>query len=171
MELIRIPKAAENVTESTVVRWLVSPGEFVRAGSPIVEMVNSKAEFEMWPETSGVLKGVYAAENSTVPVGFIIATVGGKDEALPDVESQNAAILAKSREEAAAMPASAALSPRPDARAPGSASRVRATPAARRAAREKGVDLAEVRRTIAEDRAITAEDVENFVKRRPEDAR
>ena len=143
-------------------RWLVSEGDFVEADEPICEMINEKAEFEMWPTAPGVVRGIYAAENSTVPVGYIIAAVGAEGEEVPDVAAENDALIARARAEQTAVGSAGggALTGAAGERAVGTSSRVRATPAARRLAREKGVDLADLKAELGIERAITAEDVE-----------
>jgi len=164
MELVRLPKAAENVTESTVVAWLVAEGDHVEAEEPIVEMVNEKAEFEIWPLTSGTVLRITAARNSTVPVGYILAAVGSPGDEVPDIEAENERILAKAREETASGATVAGGAASDVSRAPGGAgvlsSRVRATPAARRLAKERGVELGDVKAALGIDRAVTVEDVE-----------
>ncbi|MFQ5810930.1 MAG: E3 binding domain-containing protein, partial [Armatimonadota bacterium] len=57
-----------------------------------------------------------------------------------------------------------AESPRPDGRGLGKIKRVRAVPAARRIAREAGIDLADVAQALKEDRRITVADVEEFIR-------
>jgi len=161
MELVRLPKAAENVTESTVVGWLVAEGDHVEAEQPILEMVNEKAEFEIWPLTSGTVLRITAARNSTVPVGYILAVVGSGADEVPDVDAENESILAKAREETAAGAALAGGAASDVSSVPGArSSRVRATPAARRLAKERGVELGDVKAALGVDRAITVDDVE-----------
>lgn len=167
MYLLRMPKADENMGEGTVARWLVAEGSSVAQGQDVVECVADKGEFLVPSEAAGVLRRIYAPERSVVPVGYILAAVGGADEPLPDVEAENSRLLAKAREEllgaGARAPAAARAAPA-DSGAP-----VRATPAARTLARRLGVRLADVERHLAESgvggRIIREEDVREFAER------
>ena len=128
MYLLRMPKADENMAEGTVARWLVAERQ------DCCECVADKGEFLVWAEEPGVVRKVYAPEQSVVPVGYALAAIGGAEEPLGDVESENERLIARSREE---LTAREGLSVERGAR-------VRATPAARRLARELAVDLAAV---------------------------
>ncbi len=153
MYLLRMPKADENMGEGTVARWLVSAGDEVAVDQDVVECIADKGEFMVYAEEAGTLRETYAAEQSVVPVGYILATVGPPDESLPDVASENAAIVARAREKLTTRPG---LGSRPS-------ERVRATPAARRLAKEKGVSLADVASRIG-GRIVREEDVASFME-------
>ncbi len=163
MELLKVLKTSENSNEATVVKWLVAEGDLVEPDQPIIEMLNEKTAFEMWPLGRGFIRRIVAAENSTVPVGYILVAIGQIDEPLPeDIDSQNSALLAKARDEAAWSGAQAGGATSGGAVAQSPGSRVRATPAARRVAKEKSIDLAQVAASLGVTRALTGEDVERF---------
>ena len=134
MYLLRMPKADENMGEGTVARWLVREGDEVAHAQDCCECVADKGEFLVWAEARGVVRKVYAPEQSVVPVGYVLAAIGEPREPLPDVEAENERLIARSREELTAR----------DGLSVKRGARVRATPAARRLARELGVDLAAV---------------------------
>jgi 2-oxoglutarate dehydrogenase E2 component (dihydrolipoamide succinyltransferase) len=147
---IKVPKLTENTDEVTLTAWFKKEGESIGKGEPLVEMTTDKAVFEVESPCAGVVRKILAPEKSVLPTGYVVALVGNATEALPDVSAANAKLLAK-RESAppAAKPvappaAPAAARPAPAA-ASASGSAVRATPAARRLAREKGIDLAKLR--------------------------
>ncbi|MHC4247821.1 MAG: biotin/lipoyl-containing protein [Planctomycetota bacterium] len=134
MYLLRMPKADENMGEGTVARWLVREGDEVAERQDCCECVADKGEFLVWAEERGVVRKVYAPEQSVVPVAYVLAAIGGAEEPLPDVEAENERLIARSREELTAR----------DGLSVERGARVRATPAARRVARELGVALADV---------------------------
>ncbi len=134
---IVMPQLGYDMREGTVVRWVKQEGDEVVANEVIAEIETDKAVVEFKPTTGGVLRRIVAGEGEAVPVGQLIAVIGDADEALPDD-------LAAPAEAAPSDPASepAPTAPAPAAAAP--AGEVRASPIARRLARERGVDLAAV---------------------------
>lgn len=141
---VKVPKLNENTDEVTITGWFRKEGESVRKGDSLVEMTTDKAAFELEAPCSGVVRKIFAKEKSVVPTGFVVALIGAAADSLPDVAAANARLLEKF---SAGKAAAAALPPppaRPGAPAP-AGSPVRATPAARRLAREKGIDLAKLR--------------------------
>lgn len=136
---VKMPKLIENDEEQVITAWLKKEGEAVRRGEPLVEVATSKAAFQIEAPKAGTLRAVLAAVKSSIPVGYVVALIGDPAEALPDVAAANRALMdaqalkgARAASTPAAKPAAAAGGP------------LRATPAARRLARERGIDLAEV---------------------------
>ncbi len=155
--LITIEKWAENLDEATVSEWLKAEGDAIEAGEPLCEIITDKATFQYEPEEGGVVHRLYAAPKSTVPVGYAIAFIGERDEAPPaGVEEKNATLLAQHQQKAA-LELDLDLPPRRSAR------RVRATPAARRAARNAGIELQDVAASIGENRPVTDADVADYL--------
>ena len=154
MYLLKMPKADENMGEGTVARWLVREGDRVDAHQDCCECVADKGEFLVWAEEPGVVRRIYAPEQSVVPVGYVLAAVGAADEELPDVEAENERLMAGARERLTAR----------DGLAVKRGERVRATPAARRAARELGVDLAAVAASTS-GALVREKDVRDFAAR------
>jgi pyruvate/2-oxoglutarate dehydrogenase complex dihydrolipoamide acyltransferase (E2) component len=134
MFILKMPKADENMAEATVIKWLVAEGDRVEAEQDVVECVADKGDFMLYSEIDGIVRRVYAAENSVVPIGYVVAIIGEADEQLPAVEAENAALMARAHE---ALTATEGLQVR-------KSERVRATPVARRLAKELGVDLSAV---------------------------
>jgi pyruvate/2-oxoglutarate dehydrogenase complex dihydrolipoamide acyltransferase (E2) component len=162
MELVRVPKVAEAVTEGTVVRWHAAVGDRVAAGQPLVEMITEKAEGDVYAPAAGRLAAICAPERSTVPVGYVLCVLAEPGEALPDVEAVNAEVLRRHQAELLGpQPGEPPVPAPPEARTPGS--RVEATPAARRLAREAGVDLVEVARRLGTQARISESDVRKFL--------
>ncbi len=72
---IVMPRLSDSMTEGTVVRWLKSPGEYVRRGEPLAEIETDKATITYAADLDGVLSYITVAEGQTVAVGTQIAIV------------------------------------------------------------------------------------------------
>ena len=138
---IVMPQLGYDMREGTVVRWIKQEGDEVVANEVIAEIETDKAVVEFKPTTGGVLRRIVAGEGEAVPVGQLIAVIGDADEALPD-DLVGPALATASESPPASEPASAPTPPTAVTSAP--AGEVRASPIARRLARERGVDLSTV---------------------------
>jgi len=162
VELLKIPKAAENLEAATIGKWLKKAGEAVKAGEPVVELLTDKADFALEAETSGYLRHIAATEKSTIPVGYIIGVIAGKNEQLPDVDSFNRELIESS---ATAAQPRANTKPRRSKPRPAGV-RTAATPAARKLAKENNVELADVARALGKTGVISADDVQQYLASR-----
>ncbi len=157
---IVMPQMGYDMQEGTVVRWRKQEGESVARGDIIAEIETDKATVEYEAFTGGVLRKIVAQEGAVVPVGELIAVITDPGEALPDDigvgaaagESAVPASVGDGQGDAAAPTAQAAPTEAP------AAGEVRASPIARRLARERGIDLARVTGTGPGGR-IVEEDV------------
>jgi pyruvate dehydrogenase E2 component (dihydrolipoamide acetyltransferase) len=172
---IKLPRLGQGMESGTVVRWLKQEGEQVEKGEPLYELDTEKVTQEVEADASGVLLKI-AVQEGEVPVGQTIAVIGEEGEDIPDSEPEGepapeaeevdeapqeegsrAPARDEERERGREAPAAAEpAEPQPATMADG---RVKASPLARRIAREKGLELAEIRGTGPEGR-IVAEDVE-----------
>jgi pyruvate dehydrogenase E2 component (dihydrolipoamide acetyltransferase) len=150
----------------TIVRWLKSEGDKVEKGEPLFELDTDKVTQEVEAEASGVLLKIVVPEGE-VPVGTAIAYVGETGEEVPqgtgtqpeEEESPPEQVpVPTERAEPVPEAASEATSAAPAA-ATTNGGRIKASPLARRIARERGIDLAALAGTGPEGR-IVAEDVE-----------
>ncbi len=149
-----LPRLGQGMESGTIVRWLKSEGEPVAKGEPLFELDTDKVTQEVEAETNGVLLKIAVAEGE-VPVGQTVAFIGAEGEDVPEVASEPPAppasqapsnsLLQTKQEPAPASPASGN-------------GRIKASPLARRLARERGIDLAKLHGTGPEGR-IVAEDV------------
>lgn len=153
VELVRLPKLGANVGEGMVGAWRVGAGDAVAAGEALVEVITSKAVFDVESPVAGRVLGVCAPEKSHVPVGYVLCVIGGDGEAMPEVRGENDAALAAFKC-AAAGEGSA-----------GGNVKVRATPGARRLARAEGVDVGDVP-PGAGGTVVREEDVREFMRYR-----
>ena len=151
---IVMPQLGYDMREGTVVRWIKQEGDEVVANEVIAEIETDKAVVEFKPTTGGVLRRIVASEGEAIPVGELIAVIGDADEALPDDLASSPA-TAPSAPVADVAPAPAP-SPGP-AIAAAPADEVRASPIARRLARERGVDLSGITGTGPGGRIVEAD--------------
>lgn len=124
---VKVPELAESISEGTIVRWLVNVGSQVNQGDDIAEIETDKVNIQISAEHSGVLKKIEKGVDDTVEVGEVIALL---DEA-GNVESSETAVPPDTPPAAAEPPAESAVEPL-------------ASPAVRKLAREKGIDLRDV---------------------------
>ena len=152
-----MPQMGYDMREGTVVRWYKQEGETVDRGEVIADIETDKATVEFEAYTGGVLGRIVAEAGIAVPVGELIAIITEPGEAVPEV----AAAAAPAAAPAPAAPPSPEPAPATAAPAPSADGEVRASPIARRLARERGIDLASVTGTGPNGR-ITERDVENY---------
>ena len=151
-----LPRLGQGMESGTIVRWLKSEGEPVEKGEPLFELDTDKVTQEVEAEADGVLLKIAVAEGE-VPVGQTVAFIGAEGEAVPEVASE--APAATAAEEPSNRLLQATEEPAAPAPAVSGNGRIKASPLARRLARERGIDLATLRGTGPEGR-IVAEDVE-----------
>ncbi|MBU0904821.1 MAG: 2-oxoglutarate dehydrogenase complex dihydrolipoyllysine-residue succinyltransferase [Firmicutes bacterium] len=149
MAEIKVPELAESITEGTIAQWLKQPGDTVEKGEFIVELETDKVNVEVISEEAGVVQELLAAEGDTVEVGQVIAVVGegtGSGTATKNpVEADPAEADAPVKDaEAAPKKESAPAAPIQTKEESSSTDRTIASPAARKLAREKGIDLQNV---------------------------
>ena len=99
---VRVPKLSANVDEVTLTAWLRKEGDTVRKGDDIVELTTDKAAFEIESPCSGILRKTLAPKKSVLPIGYVFALVGAKDDPLPDVEPANRKLMEEFRRAAGA---------------------------------------------------------------------
>jgi len=166
---VKLPRLGQGMESGTIVKWLKAEGDAVTKGEPLYELDTDKVTQEVEAEAAGVLLKIAVAEGE-VPVGTTIAFIGETGEAVPDVSGngkvERAAEPAKEEPKteipAEPEPASAEPEPTPEpvaAEPRRDGERVKASPLARRIARERGIDLASIRGTGPDGRII-AEDID-----------
>ena len=139
MAEIKVPELAESITEGTIAQWVKKVGDRVEKGEFIVELETDKVNAEIISEEAGVLKQILAEEGDTVLVGQVIAVVEAGEGGVAAPAPVQEAPVAPAKE---ATPAPAApVAPVEIVESTGS---VIASPAARKLAREKGIDLAAI---------------------------
>lgn len=156
------------MTEATIVKWLVSEGDEVEKGDPVLEIDTDKTSFEVEAPDDGVISNLKGDEGETLEVGTLIAYIlaPGEDapeESSPDEDSEEAP--ESSTESSAEKDSLQAESPSENGASAGADSEsgkvLRASPAARKLADERGLDLSEVGGSGPNSRVYLS-DVQNF---------
>src|SRR5213078_2470703 len=160
---IKLPRLGQGMESGTIVRWLKSEGEPVEKGEPLYELDTDKVTQEVEADFSGVLLKI-AVQEGEVPVGQTIAVIGEQGEDVPEVvdrpEEEGSPGPAREEERERGREASEQQTEiREPVAAQRNGGRVKASPLARRIARERGIDLAALSGTGPEGR-IVADDVE-----------
>ena len=186
---VKLPRLGQGMEAGTIVRWLKSKGDQVAKGEPLYELDTDKVTQEVEADADGVLLEIVVPEGevdvgATVAVigsegedvSELLAAAGAGDGGRPAAPASEGAAEAGEREVETAVPETAADAPpeatadaapetvpAPEGEAPregrAAGERVKASPLARRMARERGIDLAQLAGTGPDGR-IVAEDVE-----------
>tara|TARA_B100001964_G_C14217896_1_gene593752 strand:- start:265 stop:1608 length:1344 start_codon:yes stop_codon:yes gene_type:complete len=143
-----------DMREGKVVRWLKKEGEDVTRGEVIAEIETDKATVEYEAYTGGVMAKIVAEEGVAIPVGDLIAVMVNPGEAIPDDILADAGTPSAPAEESA----TAASAPQAAA-APAvvTTGMVKASPLAKRLARERGINLATITGTGPDGRIVEAD--------------
>ena len=165
---VKLPRLGQGMESGTIVKWLKGEGDPVEKGEPLYELDTDKVTQEVEAEASGVLLKIAVPEGE-VPVGRTIAVIGEEGEkvsveAEPEPEPEPEQPKAEETEGAPPQEPVSQDDGQPEDGRPApveqqTGGRVKASPLARRIARERGIDLASLRGTGPEGR-IVAEDVE-----------
>jgi pyruvate dehydrogenase E2 component (dihydrolipoamide acetyltransferase) len=176
---VTLPRLGQGMETGTIVRWLKSEGESVEKGDPLYELDTEKVTQEVEAEASGVLLKILAGEGEEIEVGKAIAVIGQEGEDISaesgdsaEGEAEDPTKVSEEEEAEEGEPAPAREEerervregdqPAPEPEVPEqrqNGGRIKASPLARRIARERGIDLSALRGTGPEGR-IVAEDVE-----------
>jgi pyruvate dehydrogenase E2 component (dihydrolipoyllysine-residue acetyltransferase) len=150
---VKLPRLGQGMESGTIVRWLKSEGEQVAKGEPLYELDTDKVTQEVEAEASGVLLKIAIPEGE-VAVGRTIAFIGKEGESVAATPEAPAPV-------SDTKPVSDTVGEQKRVPQQTTNGRVKASPLARRLARERGIDLATLRGTGPEGR-IVAEDVERI---------
>jgi pyruvate dehydrogenase E2 component (dihydrolipoamide acetyltransferase) len=169
---VAMPRLSDSMEEGTILKWLKSDGDEVSRGDELVEIETDKANMTYEADQDGTLK-VVAQEGDTLPVGATIAQIGGGNGAAPAQEEPKAEAEEGGEPEAGEAETQTATAEREggngrQAEAPaaapapegGNGGRTKASPVARRMARELGLELAQLQGTGPGGRIVKA-DVES----------
>ncbi len=172
---VKLPDIGEGVTEGEIVKWLVKVGDSVSADQPVAEVMTDKATVEVPSPVAGVVKELKAKEGDVVPIETTLllldASGAGAAVAKPAATVSSKATPSSPSKPAPAMSATPKTAPAAapqfaargnggglDVYPPTAESRVLATPATRRLAREMSVDINLLQGTGLAGR-VTREDV------------
>ncbi len=159
MDTVILPKIEPNMEEASIAAWLKNEGDSVKAGEPLFQIETAKALIEVESEFSGVLRKILVPPGKTVSILTTLAYIGDVDEPLPEITGLSSIHLT---------PPSHPLSPGQPSTAtiPEDGTRTKASPAARRVARELGIDLTLISGSGPDGR-IVEENVRAFAAKQP----
>jgi pyruvate dehydrogenase E2 component (dihydrolipoamide acetyltransferase) len=174
----RLPDLGEGVTEAEIDKWLVKEGDVIEEDAPLVEVITDKATAEIPSPFAGTVTKIYAQAGDVVPVGTVLVTVTGDNEAVaaapapptappPGPSAPPVPVHAAPPIPSAALPAvppapsdGVAASPAPPPETQDrSGTAVKAMPPVRKLARDLGIDLTSISGSGPSGR-ILREDVE-----------
>ncbi|HVY96181.1 MAG TPA: dihydrolipoamide acetyltransferase family protein [Solirubrobacterales bacterium] len=184
MAEVVMPRLSDSMEEGTILSWLKQVGDEVAVGDELVEIETDKANMAYESDVAGVLTEILAQEGETLPIGSPIAVVGDGEGPAPRAAGPVADIDSPALRESpisapppaqAGEPSASAASARGEssegpAAPPGSATspgggvagdqgtgRVKASPVAKRLARDKGLDLASIAGSGPHGRIVKAD--------------
>jgi 2-oxoglutarate dehydrogenase E2 component (dihydrolipoamide succinyltransferase) len=99
---VTLPSLGEDVTEATITRWLVGPGDTVTVETPLLEVATDKVDTEIPSPQAGTVVTIHAAENDVVEVGAPLATITTTQVAPPPEDPPEPVAAAPSNGEDAA---------------------------------------------------------------------
>jgi pyruvate dehydrogenase E2 component (dihydrolipoamide acetyltransferase) len=152
---VKLPRLGQGMEAGTITKWLKSEGDNVAKGEPLFEIDTDKVTQEVESDYEGVLLKIALPEGEA-PVGQTIAWIGQQGE---EIAAEVTPPAPESKRETPEPGSAEPNQVREVPSANGASTRIKASPLARRIARERGVDLASLRGTGPEGR-IVAEDVE-----------
>ena len=156
-----MPKLGMSMKKGRVQQWLVAEGEAVEKGQPLFELHTDKVNAIVDAPVSGVLGRVVAADGAELPVGGLLALIGEATDTFPTAGELGATVAAPVAAAARGNGAAPRRAPAAAAGATATAGDAPVSPAARRRARELGIDIALVPPREPGKR-ITTDDVEAF---------
>ena len=151
---IIMPQMGYDMKEGKVVRWLKTEGDTIERGEIIAEIETDKAVVEMEAYAEGLLRSIITKEGDSVPVGSVIGYIGTADEVIPEPDTKVVSSDASSGSD----PEEQESTPSQTTDTPTTSSEVRASPIAKKLAKDLNIDLSTVKGTGPGNR-ITKEDV------------
>ncbi|MEP2671622.1 MAG: pyruvate dehydrogenase complex dihydrolipoamide acetyltransferase [Cyclobacteriaceae bacterium] len=165
-EIVRMPKMSDTMTDGVIAAWHKKVGDTVKSGELMAEVETDKATMEYESYNSGTVLYIGAKEKESIPVDGVLAIVGEKGadwQTLLKAAQQESAD--ESKEETSSAPATA--TPAPSVSSTSSSSshssngRLKASPLAKKMAKDLGYDLSKINGS-GDNGRITKKDVENY---------
>jgi len=146
-----MPRLSLTMKTGTVIQWLKEEGQAVEKGEPVVEVLSEKVTYNVEAPGSGIIRKIMVEEGLEVEVNTPLCFITSPDEKLPDtLDSTKTPSIEKAEiETRIEKPRSVR-------------ERIPASPAAKKMAREHGIDLSELKGTGPHGR-IVEEDVRQFL--------
>lgn len=136
-----MPRLSLTMKEGTVGKWYKKEGDIVEKGEPIVEVISEKATYDLEAPASGILRKILVDEGVDASVNAVLAVITAPDEAFSEAEIRMEAPQVAEEAEG----------------------KVLASPAAKRLAKEYGIDLLAAKGSGPEGRVVE-EDVKRLIE-------
>jgi pyruvate dehydrogenase E2 component (dihydrolipoamide acetyltransferase) len=171
-----MPRLSDSMEEGTILQWLKRPGDEIAVGDEIVEIETDKANMAYESDVAGTLSEIVVQEGETVPIGTVIAQVGddgGTERSATGPVAEEGGALRAEQAPSSTPPTpappveeevGAAEAPTVEKGAPadGDGHRPKASPLARRLAKERGLELSQLQGSGPGGRIVKA-DVEQAI--------
>jgi pyruvate dehydrogenase E2 component (dihydrolipoamide acetyltransferase) len=170
VKVVTMPRLSDTMTEGTVATWLKKVGDKVSEGDILAEIETDKATMEFESFQAGTLLYVGIQEGQSAPVDSVLAIIGPEGTDITGIaENYGKGGGAASKEES--KPAEAKEEPKGETQEPSSndEGRVFASPLARKLAKDKGINLSQVKGS-GENGRIVRKDIENFTPQQAQPA-
>jgi pyruvate dehydrogenase E2 component (dihydrolipoamide acetyltransferase) len=168
---LKVPKLGMDMEEANILRWLVEEGAEVEKGDPVIEIDTDKVSYEVEANADGVIRGLRGEEGQTVPVGATLAFIAAPGEEWTDPTPGDQAAAGGNGAPPEAESAPPVAEARPGASEHRNGGRtVRASPAARRAAADRGLEIEAIPGSGPGGRVYLSDVLESDVRRRPPEA-
>ncbi|MGB2991265.1 MAG: dihydrolipoamide acetyltransferase family protein [Paenisporosarcina sp.] len=139
IEQIKMPQLGESVTEGTIEKWLVQPGDKVNKYDSLAEVNTDKVTAEIPSSFTGVIKELIATEGETLEVGAVVCTI--ETEGGGSTEESTSQDTPAEKETAAEMPAAESQKAAAPAPVREKGAKARYSPAVLKIAQENDIDL------------------------------
>lgn len=169
-EIVLMPKMSDTMTEGVIAAWHKKPGDAVKSGELLAEVETDKATMEYESYNTGTLLYIGAEAGKAIPVNGVLAIIGEKDadwKTLLSAHEAGGSGKSETSKEAPKQEATSAQASQPSIQEvkaddhSSSNGRIKASPLAKKLAKDKGFDISQIPGTGDHGR-ITKRDVENF---------
>lgn len=141
---LKVPTLEMDMEEVSIVRWLVEDGEEVRKGDPVLEIDTDKTSFEIEANADGVIRDLRAGKGDSVPVGATLAVIAAPGEEIGESPTATSEAGYAGTNGASGNDTDRTIRKSSVTRSSENGREVRASPAARQAAAERGIPIENV---------------------------
>ncbi len=157
---LRMLQMDQTMTKGKIGKWLVSEGDTVTEGQPLLEIETDKVVHEQESPADGVIAQLVAAEGSEVPVNAVLAIIAAPGEVVARIEMEEA-VQIETPAVPEASPETASLPPQVSQKT--QADRRKASPAARQLAEKLSIELEDVTASGPGNRILES-DVQRYIE-------
>ncbi|HRK53380.1 MAG TPA: pyruvate dehydrogenase complex dihydrolipoamide acetyltransferase [Cyclobacteriaceae bacterium] len=164
-ELVLMPKMSDTMTDGVIAAWHKKVGDTVKSGELMAEIETDKATMEYESYHTGTVLYIGAKEKEAIPVNGVLAIVGEKNAdwktLLKSAEQSQADEPKEEKQSSAPAPLPSATAPSSSTSSHSSNGRLKASPLAKKMAKDLGYDLSKIEGS-GDNGRITKRDIENY---------